>query len=91
MSKLEPITKQNAAHAIQHAYSHLHEASHLAEAANLIEENTEDNQCYVEVLRNVVLEKLNSAWDAVNFVDDYFQQKPAARTKRKSTAIVKAA
>lgn len=87
------ITKQEAAGAASLVFGCLYEASHLVELVDLVEESTEDSGYYVEVLRNVVQEKLACAQEAADFVGDYFQQKPAAHTKkkRKSTAIVKAA
>jgi len=93
MSKTKTINKQDAAYAVQHTSDLLFEASVLRDAAQFIKEQNHDcatAPLQIEVLRSVVEDKLEDASAALLFVNNYFQQKPAKRTKKK-LAVVKAA
>jgi hypothetical protein len=72
-------------------YDAVYEVQTLLHTTQLLRENA-DPECaeyQIDVLQNVVDEKLELALEGAHLMEHYFKKKPA--TGKKSTAIVKAA
>jgi hypothetical protein len=90
------IKKQDAADVVGTALDHLYEARVLRLAAEFIQENHDENceQAHeqVDILNNVAEERLDGLFEALDFTDSYFRQKPRnVKRATKKLAVVKKA
>ena len=77
--------KQVAQNAVKTAWNFLYEVETLREVASYIAEHHDDGDCeeigrQVDVLNNIADERIHSALEAIDMVDDYFQEKPVFDT-----------
>ena|ERR1700676_1932312 len=97
-----PITKTQAAEAVDTARRLIYQAGRLREIAEFIELNhvcgeTECEQASfdADLLRSIADERSHAAYDAADFADDWFREEARPKKKQKSkskvTAITKAA
>jgi hypothetical protein len=88
---MKQIKKQYAANATHTALHLLYEAEQLHGAAHFIEERDNPEDISLDVLRFAAGDKANEAFEAINFVDNYFRQEPKKKAKKKLAVVKKAA
>jgi len=92
MSKL--IEKRYAAEAVSAAFDNLHEVRTLREVVDVVRygDDSEDEiaSSQIDVLERIIEDKLHDLFHAIDFADDYFQQKPQKK-KTKELAVLKKA
>ena len=87
------IKKQHAAVAIKESLNNLHEVRTLRQIVDVVRYGTDSGDeiafIQLEVLENVIEEKLHEMFHQIDCADDYFGQKPQKKTKK--LAVVKKA